>query len=162
MKRLVPFFTLLGAIALVLAACAKATPEPATFTIEMTEYAFNPSQIEVQAGQEVTLNLVNKGQLEHELMIGRDTMMMDNRPSGYQVDFFENAGVEPMVMTEAEMHMEEEGHQGFMVGLPNPGDQATLTFTVTPDMAGEWEIGCFEQDGVHYDAGMKGTLIVNR
>jgi uncharacterized cupredoxin-like copper-binding protein len=28
-------------------------------------------------------------------------------------------------------------------------------------MVGEWEMGCFEQDGVHYDAGMKGTLVVN-
>lgn len=161
MKRLVRFLVLLGAIALLLAACAKATPEPANFTIEMTEYAFNPSQIELQVGQEVTLNLVNKGQLEHEIMIGRDVMMMENRPSGYTLDFFENAGVEPMVMTEAEMPMEEEEHQGFMVALPKTGDQATMTFTVTQDMVGEWEMGCFEQDGVHYDAGMKGTLVVS-
>jgi uncharacterized cupredoxin-like copper-binding protein len=28
-------------------------------------------------------------------------------------------------------------------------------------MVGEWEIGCFSQDGVHYDAGMKGTFVVS-
>jgi hypothetical protein len=29
-------------------------------------------------------------------------------------------------------------------------------------MLGIWEIGCFEQDGVHYTSGMKGTLIVRQ
>jgi hypothetical protein len=28
-------------------------------------------------------------------------------------------------------------------------------------MVGEWEIGCFSLDGVHYTSGMKGTIIVN-
>jgi hypothetical protein len=27
-------------------------------------------------------------------------------------------------------------------------------------MLGEWEMGCFELDGVHYDQGMVGTFIV--
>jgi uncharacterized cupredoxin-like copper-binding protein len=27
-------------------------------------------------------------------------------------------------------------------------------------MVGEWEIGCFEQEGVHYDAGMHGPLTI--
>lgn len=37
-----------------------------------------------------------------------------------------------------------------------------ISDTVTEDMIGEWEVGCFLQDGVHYDAGMHGTLIVRR
>jgi len=157
----------------VLAACGgAATPEPVNLTIELSEYAFSPNQIELQVGQEVTFNIVNVGQLDHEIMFGREVMMMDDRPNGYSTDMFESAGVEPMVMMEeSEMTMDEDheegeddhgemGHEGFMVFLPPGNDKASMTFTVTDDMVGEWEIGCFELDGVHYDAGMKGTLVV--
>jgi len=151
-------------VALLFTSCGQKTPEPVTYTIEMTEYAFTPSTIEAQVGQQVTLNLVNKGSLEHEIMFGRDVMMMDGHPNGYQHDMFEEAGVEPEVMMMEGMEEgehEEEGHMGFMVPLPKTGDQATMTFTVTKDMAGEWEIGCFELEGVHYQSGMVGKFIVN-
>lgn len=157
----------------IVAGCASKTPEPVTYTIEMTEYAFTPDRLEAKVGQQVTLELLNKGQLPHEIMFGRDVMMMENRPSGYQQDMFELAGIEPtvsMMMVDAE-HSEEEGHaegdnhgeeehHGFMVLLSKTGDKATMTFTVTEEMVGEWEIGCFELDGVHYTAGMIGTFIV--
>jgi hypothetical protein len=29
-------------------------------------------------------------------------------------------------------------------------------------MLGDWEMGCFEQDGVHYDAGMIGAVSVTQ
>lgn len=157
-------YILILVAAVVLAACARSTPEPVTYTIEMTEYAFNPATIEVQAGQQVTLNVVNRGTLEHEIMFGRDVMMMDNHPNGYQTDMFEEAGVEPEVMMMEGMEEgghEEEGHTGFMVLLPEPGAEATITFTATPEMVGEWEMGCFELEGVHYNSGMVGKFIVN-
>ena len=139
------------------------------FTIEMSEYAFTPDTIEVKVGQQVTLNLVNKGTLEHEIMFGRNVMMMDGHPNGYMEDMFDAAHIEPMVMTKGEQaegghevsgHA-EEGHTGFMVLLPATGDEASLSFTVTKDMAGEWEMGCFELEGVHYTAGMVGKFIVS-
>jgi uncharacterized cupredoxin-like copper-binding protein len=61
-------------------------------------------------------------------------------------------------MTEEE---EEEEHAGF-VAILGAGGQGTLTFSVTEDMVGEWEMGCFEQDGVHYDAGMHGPVTITR
>jgi uncharacterized cupredoxin-like copper-binding protein len=149
-----------------LAACSQKTPELVSYTIEMTEYAFSPSTIEATVGQQVTMILVNKGTLEHEIMIGRDVMMKNSRPSGYQHDMFTETGVEPTVMMIENMQdmgegeSEEEGHTGFMVHLAKTGDQATMTFTVTKDMIGEWEIGCFELDGVHYEQGMVGKFIV--
>ena len=164
MSRKICLALLAAAGALLVACGGGATPEPVSFTVEMTEYAFNPATIEVNVGQQVTLDLVNLGTLEHEIMFGRDVMMMDNRPAGYQQDMFEVGGVEPQVeMVAGEMgeHEEEEGHTGFMVLLPSTNDRATLTFTVTEAMVGEWEMGCFEQEGVHYDAGMVGTFIVN-
>lgn len=149
--------------AVFLAGCAKATPEPVHFTIDMTEYKFEPAEIEVQVGQEVALELINSGVLPHEIMFGRNVTRENNRPHGYEIDMFEAAHVEPKLSHPDGMAMEpshEEGHQGFMAMLEKTGDRAVLTFEVTKDMVGEWEMGCFEQDGVHYDAGMIGNFSV--
>jgi plastocyanin len=169
MKRKFLMFVLAG-LALAAAACSSqpaAPAEPVSFRIEMSEYAFSPAEIEVKVGQQVTLELVNNGALVHELMIGRDVLLMENRPSGYQVDLFQSAGVEPEILVmDAEAVAGEHGdahdesHTGFMVVLPENGGSASMTFTVTKDMVGEWEMGCFEQEGVHYTAGMKGKLVV--
>ena len=168
---------------LALTACARATPEPVTFTLEMTEYAFTPNALEARVGQPVTIEMINTGTLEHEIMFGRNVERENNRPHGYETDMFAAAGVEPQVtmmgdaMAGEDMHAEEDmpgsedmsdgeampmeaDHDGFMVLLPQTGDRATLTFTPTEAMLGEWEMGCFEQDGVHYDAGMVGTLTI--
>lgn len=166
-------YILFGLIALLLvSACAQSSPEPVTYSIEMAEYSYTPNTFEAKVGQQVTFELVNNGALEHELMFGRDVMMMDNHPSGYQHDMFDEARIEPAVMMMESMeegeHQEEAGHddgvdhQGFMVVLPKTNDRATLSFTVTEDMLGEWEMGCFLLDGVHYTAGMVGKFVVER
>jgi plastocyanin len=171
MKRNTILWSLLAAFVLLLAACtggqpeSSAQPEPVKYTVEMTEYAFQPSELQAKVGQEVSIELVNSGVLEHELMMGRDVKMTNNRPDGYMHDMFAEVGAEPMVMGGAEDGMDMGGHgsehAGFMVILPNGSENATITFTATEDMVGEWEIGCFSQDGVHYDAGMKGTFVVS-
>jgi hypothetical protein len=63
---------------------------------------------------------------------------------------------------EEDEHAEEgeHAHSGFMVLVPAAKDTYTMSFTVTEDMLGEWEIGCFLLDGVHYTSGMAGTLTV--
>ena len=179
-RLLIFLVVVLGGLTLV--ACSSKPPDPVTFTIDMSEYAFSPEQLEVKVGQQVTLILVNKGQLPHEIMFGRDVLMVDNRPNGYEHDMFEEAGVEPMVMgieetnhiedddhmegndQEEDEHMDDDSHahEGFMVLLKETGDQGSITFTVTDDMIGEWEMGCFELDGVHYTSGLVGKLIVNK
>lgn len=151
-------------ISTLLVACAQQAPEPVNYTIELSEYAFSPDTIEAKVGQQVTINLVNKGLLEHEIMFGREVEVTNNRPDGYHTDMFEMAGIEPEVMQDEMADMGESmhgaEHTGFMVILPKSESQATMTFTVTKDMEGEWEIGCFSQEGVHYDAGMKGKFVV--
>lgn len=156
-------FLFVGLIALLLAACGGGgTPEPVSYDINMTEYTFAPDNLELKVGQEVTLNLTNSGQLVHEVMFGRNVMMMDNRPAGYQEDMFEAGGVTPEVLQVDEPEEEEEEmHEGFMVAVAESGT-GSMRFTVTEGMVGEWEMGCFEQDGVHYDAGMKGTVTVTQ
>jgi uncharacterized cupredoxin-like copper-binding protein len=153
--------TLIILIASLLVACGGGTRlEPVSYTVDMAEYSFTPANLDLKVGQEVTLNLVNKGALQHEIMFGREVIKTDNRPAGYQEDMFAAGGVHPEVTQSAMPEEEvEEGHSGFMVVVP-VGAQATMTFEVTEGMVGDWEIGCFEQDGVHYDAGMKGSATV--
>jgi len=147
------------AMLLVLVACngSGSQPQPEPFRMDLSEYAFNPSTIEVRDGQQVSLELVNIGAVDHEIMFGRDVMLTDDRPSGYMNDLFASSGIDPKVNGgEMEEHM---GHEGFTV-VVKPGESATLTFTLTEGAVGDWEFGCFEQEGVHYDAGMKGSFTV--
>jgi uncharacterized cupredoxin-like copper-binding protein len=167
-------------------------PPPVDITINLDEYSFTPEEIELQVGQHVTITLVNVGELDHEFMIGQVVVNdSEGRPSGYRVDFFANAGVRPEVTgggmlmdhsDEAEMDhsMEEMDHGDAemapteemgdmdevmdvnMVMQPVGADSTTIRFTVTEEMLGVWEMGCFEQDGVHYSSGMVGTITVRQ
>ena len=152
---------LLIAVVILLAACGGGATQAVSYDIDMAEYSYSPERLNLKVGQEVTLNLSSSGQLQHEVMFGREMMKMDNRPAGYMEDMFESAGVEPEVTQdgEPEHEHEEEMHSGFMLALPVDGT-ATMKFIVTKEMLGEWEMGCFEQDGVHYDAGMIGSVSV--
>ena len=158
-------------------------PESVEFTIDMSEFAFSPNDIELHVGQEVTLVLVNVGQLEHEFMIGRgvDTNMM--MPTGFATDFFEAGGVEPIIESDGHdgehdveasidlggmgmggmdmMDTGDDDHGGFMA-LVQPGQIVEISFTVTEGMLGEWEMGCFLMNGMHYTAGMVGSLTVTK
>lgn len=143
---------------LLLIGCAQPAG-PVEIRITMNEYKFEPDTIRVKAGQEVRLVLVNAGRRDHELMIGRN--VRSGNPAGYHTDFF--AGLSPQVSGEKIKKEEEEAeaHAGFMVAL-EPGGRATLVFTVPADRVGEWEMGCFEENGSHYLSGMKGKLVVER
>lgn len=153
-------------VLLVATACTGAKGEPVTYTIDMTEYAFTPNTLSLKVGQEVTLELTNSGQIAHEIMIGQAVKVENNHPAGYLKDFFEVGKVKPEIIaaTEGAGEAHENGHEhsGFMVVLPKTGDKVVIRFKVTPAMIGEWEMGCFEQDGVHYTSGMKGVVTVSR
>lgn len=145
----------------VLTACAQATPEPVTYTIEMSEYAFTPGTIRAKVGQQVTINLVNKGALEHEIMFGQNVKMIGNQPDGYMQDMFLKAGIKPTIKAMGGMAEDmNHGHSGYMVTLSKTGDEGSLSFRVTEEMVGEWEMGCFALEGVHYASGMIGKFIV--
>jgi uncharacterized cupredoxin-like copper-binding protein len=122
--------------------------------------------MEVKVGQVVTIELSNSGTLTHSLMIGREVLSKGDLPNGYQQDLFISTGVKPTIvggktLDESSSNEQMDQNNGIMVVL-DPGDEkATITFTVTEEMVGEWEIGCFEDDGAHYLAGMKGRFIVD-
>jgi len=153
--------------------------ESGNLVIEMSESKYTPNNIELEVGQKVTIILKNMGEKDHELMVGRNVVMTDGAPNGFEHDMFE--GTEPMVMQggamgemagmeegdehkegEMDMDMGHMDHSGFMVLIPNGEKDATISFTVAEDMVGEWEMGCFTDDGQHYEDGMKGTLVVKK
>ncbi len=147
------------AAAFLAAACGGSeTSDTVSYDINMNEYNFVPERLTFKVNQEVTLNLTNSGQLQHEIMFGREVVKMDNRPSSYKVDMFAAGGVEPEVHQVGEPEHEQD-EESFVFALPEDGT-GTIKFTVTEGMLGDWEMGCFEQDGVHYDAGMKGSVTV--
>ena len=178
----VKFLFVIVLFGLIITGCSSSTPGPLEITIEMNEYSYSPENLELQVGQEVILHLINLGSLDHEIMFGREVLSESGTPDGYHMDLFDAAGVVPEVNVEAEPHddddkhteenedegdehaNEEQGqehsHSGFMILVPAGHDEYTMKFTVTEEMIGTWEIGCFLDDGIHYTAGMAGTLTV--
>jgi hypothetical protein len=194
-------------------------PESPEITISMDEFTFTPDHIRLVVGQNVTLHVVNNGEEDHEIMIGRNPLRDVNGMlgDGFEHDFFAltdvavQGDVEVMGMNgeamsmdmgmetaapEGDMSMDvstatPEGDMNMDMGTATPesgmdmgadsmdsgmdmGDmenggmvmigpkkEATITFTVTKDMAGTWTIGCFEGgDLKHFDLGMAGILYV--
>jgi plastocyanin len=66
----------------------------------------------------------------------------------------------PGAHTEA-MEMGHDDHHGGMV-MVDPGHESTLTFTIPADKAGVWTFGCFQEEGLHFEDGMQGLLIVEK
>ncbi|MCL1602062.1 MAG: cupredoxin domain-containing protein [Actinomycetia bacterium] len=166
------------AVVLVAAACggdSAAEPDDSgNITIDLSEFSFSPDGLNLKVGDTVTITLRNTGEKPHEWMIGRDVDTDEGFPDGFHENFFDDVmGIavapEDAAMGQSDMDMdstdttvaamEDEMGHGFMVMRP-PGEQATVTFTVTEDQIGEWEMACFEEDGAHYDDGMKGKVTV--
>jgi len=65
-------------------------PDNPEITILMDEFRFTPDHIRLVVGQKVTLHVINAGQEEHEIMIGRNPLRgADGELSdGFEHDFF--------------------------------------------------------------------------
>jgi hypothetical protein len=224
MGRMITKTSVILIVALILSSCGsifqpQPTPTPTLdpdspeITIVMDEFRFAPDHIRLVVGQHVTLHVVNQGQEDHEIMIGRNPLRAEDGDlgDGFEHDFFAlsditvQGDVEVMGMNGEEMNMdsmdsmemgtatpegdmnmdmgtatpeggmdmggdmssmEEGGHEGAMANggmvMIQPEKEATITFTVTKDMAGAWTIGCFEgANPIKYlDLNMAGILYV--
>jgi len=125
-----------------------------TVTITLTEFAFTPAKVTLQAGRPAEIVLVNRGKVEHEFMVytppkGRvsdwDEWVM---PNTYFKNMGEVEGEFPGIGAVA-------GTSIFEVEV-KPGKRAELKFT--PVRKGTFEMGCHVEG--HYEAGMKGVLVV--
>ena len=187
MKRLT-LLTLLLVLVLLAAACGATAPQgnrpdsSGTLTIiqEDTEgggMSFSPDTIVLTAGQRVRLIVENKGEKNHEFMIGRTVIFNEaGEPDGFEEDFFSpiadqvnlELGMGAMLIMDGQvmegMDMSgggmEDMHMGWMV-MNNVGSgQSVIEFTVPESAVGEWEMGCFQDKGSHYDDGMRGKVVV--
>jgi len=142
--------------------------------VKLKEFAFVPDTIRVPAGQPVMLVIQNAGLIPHEFMAGRNA-----EEDNFESDLFAGVPVTEMMdgmmmdgMMMDEMVMEEGAHghaaggheetdggerHGTMV-MADAGTTVRTSFTLPESRRGVWSIGCFLPG--HYQAGMRGTLIV--
>ena len=137
---------------------AAVTDERVVVRIEMGEFYF---QVEGQernapivflAGQRYEVVFVNVGVMEHEVLIGRDVVVEDEIPDGYEVNLLD--AVEVDVVGEGW----EVGTSGFVEVELEAGQTVVLHFTLPDEAIGTWEIGCFIPG--HYQAGMLAPVVV--
>lgn len=118
---------------------AEASEADRTITIEATdEMAFDPATVEVSAGEVITFEVVNVGQLPHDFTLGDEEAQHEHEAEMAEMDE-EMAHAEPNSMT------------------IDAGQTASLTWQFTED--GEVLYGC-HQPG-HYDSGMVGSVEVS-
>lgn len=169
-------FGLIGVLAAISAALAvacgpAATPaaarEPgrleAKLTIVMGEFVFATDQgvaggpFRVPTGKLVGIRMVNKDEVEHEILFGRDVESKDGLPAGYKVSLFEKVPADVFVYPSGKKaEVETEG--GLEAIELETGAEVWIRANFPPGMKGEWEIGCFIPG--HYERGMKAKLII--
>ena len=132
---------------LVIAACGSgaAPASGRTITIEMREFAFSPSAIDLAPGERVTLIFRNVGTVEHDFMAGREAVL----GKGYGQDWLARANLDA-----GKSHDREHAGEGVRVAAKKSAELRL----VVPAEKGEFEFGCFVAG--HYEAGMKGKLVV--
>jgi uncharacterized cupredoxin-like copper-binding protein len=114
----------------------------ASRVIEITandDFTFFPSGATVTKGETVTFRVTNEGKIPHDFVLG-DAQMQDEHE-------------EEMAEMDGDMAMHDEPN-AFVL---EPGETKEMTWHMTAD--GEVIYGC-HQPG-HYDAGMKGVVVVS-
>ncbi len=145
-KRLL---AVLGAVAVV-GACGgggddigrAGSPSAATRTVEIRQLdtrKFDPSEIQVRAGETVTIRVTNTATSLHEFFLADE-------------EAEEAHEKEMAAMGDAEMKMSDTRTRIFM----EPGETKTVTWTFGDE--GEVPFGCHMPG--HYDGGMRGTFRV--
>jgi len=122
-------------LTLALTACGTGSKSSAstTLNVQMSDFAFSPSEFSVPAGAEITLNLSNLGVVEHQFVIMK-----------------KGAEVTPPFS-------EDEGPNIYWETKLESGNDVSVKFTA-PSEPGEYQIVC----GVpgHLEAGMVAKLVV--
>jgi uncharacterized cupredoxin-like copper-binding protein len=124
-----------------LSACATQPAQPSSeLTVEMTDFAYAPSALTIPAGQPITLNLDNQGNVEHDFVIAEiDATTKVVQDSGSKAHH---------------AHGQEENYD-FHVSA-RPGETSVVQLTVA--RPGTYEVFCSVEG--HKEAGMIGELTV--
>ena len=114
-----------------LAACGSARATPSQVEIGINHSRFDPSRLEVDAGDTVTFVIRNQDPIAHEFIVGDEEVQ--------------------------QVHEEgTEAHHGTRPGEVSVGAGDTVTTTYTFDEPGELTFGCHLPG--HYAYGMRGTI----
>ena len=114
-----------------------------TIDVTMTDMAFTPTAVQMNAGDTVIFRFRNEGQAIHEAVIGDEA-------------FQEEHATEMTAMASGVDSMKHDIDGEAVPLVVQPGETGELTYTAT--VAGSLLIGC-HQPG-HWDAGMKATINV--
>jgi uncharacterized cupredoxin-like copper-binding protein len=118
-----------------------AQPDPASVVrIELSEYAFSPTQVTLKAGRAVTLKVVNTGRSVH--------MLASQYLSSQDLEI-EGAD------------MEVDAPNGVKYVKLQPGKSVEIK--LTPAKTGTFDFSCDVKTGgrTHRDRGMRGQFVVN-
>jgi len=126
------FVMLLLILGLVLSACGNSGPS-SKINFTMTDFAFNPNEFTVPAGEEVTLKVTHNGTMEHSFIV---------------MKYGTNAG---------DVFDEEDKANVFWEVDLQPGESETIAFTA-PAQPGTYQIICGMPG--HLQSGMVGKLTV--
>ncbi len=120
-------------------------------------------------GEQVVLTLKNEGAVTHEWSVGQG-LVNTGKEKGFHRDLL--ALLKPRVTgrayevervrATAPANESAEGEAAKMLSTDvevQPSGLAVLRFTVPASTKGTWQFGCFETG--HYEAGMKGTLVID-
>jgi uncharacterized cupredoxin-like copper-binding protein len=139
----------------VLAACggdddgdAAAGGEPRTIEVSMTDNAYSPASLDVEAGETVRFVFRNDGAVRHEAVIGTGTQQEE-----HHADMAEMAGMEG---SHEGMDMGSMDHGELHAVVVEPGETVEMMHTF--ESSGPMMIGCHEPG--HWEAGMKMTIDV--
>jgi plastocyanin len=146
-------------LALAVAGCGApaGTPDDGVLRVTMSDYHFDPAAWTIPADEEVQVLLTNEDEVAHDLSIGRDVVTDQQQPIGYGTDLLSELDFE--VAPADARSRSVSGPPSTLVTVA-PGTTVALTFTAPPELAGDWEIGCFHSRGCHYNAGLRGTLAI--
>ncbi len=130
------FFVAFVVIALsaILTACGQAANNSTTLTVDMSEFAFTPKTVTVQAGSQVTLELTNSGATQHDFAILKKGTVI-------QSPFDQN----------------KQANDIYFHAVLDAGKSGSFIFTA-PTEPGEYQIVCGLPG--HIEAGMTGSLTI--
>lgn len=126
------FLIALVILTLALSACGNSGPST-RLSFTMTDFAFDPNEFTIPAGEEITLRVTHHGTMEHNFII-----MKYGRDAGEMFDETDQANV-------------------FWKVTLQPGESETISFTA-PEQPGTYQVICGMPG--HLQSGMIGKLVV--